>query len=128
MRYIEFDIPIYDWSLCVVTLYDETDRDEYVRLCERYNIDSEQSNEDIDKIVKGVKDFACCYTAGDYHTGLICIGPWSEEYLFHGNIGHEVRHYVDDIQSRIGLENGEATAYLTGYIHLEIYKRVKELK
>lgn len=127
MRHIEFEIPIYDWSLCVVTLFDENDKEEYVKLCNKYNIDEEQSSEDIEKIIKGVRDFAVCYTTKQSHDTLICIGPWSCTYMFHGSLAHEVRHLIDDIQEQLALETGECTAYLTGYLTEEIYKRIDEL-
>lgn len=127
MRYIEIDVPIYDWSLCVVTLYDEGDKEEYVELCKKHNIEEEQSSEDIEKITNGIRDFAVCYTTKETHDTLICVGPWTYSYMMHGNLAHKIRHFVDDIQNQLVLETGECTAYLTGFITVEIYKRIDEL-
>lgn len=126
MKSIEIQLPYYDYSLTIATLYNEADAEPVTELCQREGVP--QAN--IDRLVSELDDsvdFALSFTNTKTKRSLIVLGPWSETCNFHGNLAHESHHVILDIFSTTGLELGDASAYLAGYITQEVSKRINQL-
>ena len=129
MKKLSFKIDVYDWEVYLYQLEAKDSVKDVTKVLQKHNI-----FEDIyDKIVQGVED-------GDYdggwnlcdsgiHQNVIIFDQFSSRERKIEVYTHEKRHLEDDIAKATGLENnGEAIAYLAGYLATEFIKLSDKVK
>jgi len=127
MRRVNIRIPIYDWDLTLITIYNAEDAEPY----RKYLQEIEASEEAIETSVGYV--LRHCVNGGDtwrdvgQRTATIVIYPWTDEEHFIETLNHEKRHLVDRIMEWARINDTEAAAYLDGYVSKEVFKHIKEL-
>lgn len=127
MRRIDFQVPIYDWKISIVTILNKYCYNDLCSLLDKFDVEDSMKT----AILKEVK--ADSFNGGKTLTRkgtrevVVILFPWKTELDFIRTLNHEKRHVIDDIVEWHDLDF-EAAAYLDGYISCEIYKRLGELK
>ena len=127
MRRIDFQVPIYDLKVSVVTILNKYCYNDLCSLLDEFDVEDSMKT----AILKEVK--ADSFNGGKTLTRkgtrevVVILFPWKTELDFIRTLNHEKRHVIDDIVEWHDLDF-EAAAYLDGYISCEIYKRLGELK
>lgn len=126
MRRVDFHIPIYDWDITIVTLYDSGCKQDLGKLIDEFNLPlKEELFELLDsKSYDGGRTFSRKKSREE----VVILFPWRSEEAFQNVLNHEKRHVIDDIVEWHDLKSPEAAAYLDGYVSKEIYKRLEELR
>lgn len=130
MRVLDVQVPIYDWKLTFVTIFDKNDA-ETLKNYVHGNIKGFPEDE-LKRILKSVEhesyNGGVTITSLDKHRAVIVIYKWSNEDEFQKVLNHEKRHCVDNIVDSCRIEDSEAAAYLDGYISQAVYKNISQLK
>ena len=126
MRRVDFQVPIYDWTVTIITIYNQGCKDAVQALLRDFKLP--QQEKILNDVSWGNYNGGVTFTKKVLKKAVIIIFPWTEERYFVRTINHEKRHLVDEIIKWHGVEDGEAAAYLDGFISEEIYKRLNELR
>lgn len=127
MRRIDFKVPIYDWEVTVVTVYDKSDMEPMRALLQEIDACEADAKETLKAIeINGING-GDTYNDGEHRKSLIIIYPWSSKEKFYEVLNHEKRHLVDRMLQWSRISDFEAAAYLDGYISRQIFSRLKEL-
>ena len=127
MRRIDFQVPIYNWSITVVTLYGPSDAEEFSAVLKEIDADVNATAETIESLKKGGKNGGDFWYNKGVRVGLIDVFPWTNEGKLYEILNHEKRHLVDRILEHAGIHDIEAAAYLDGYVSTQIFEHLKEL-
>lgn len=128
MRRVDIDIPIYGYTLTVVTIYDKNDEQSVRDLYKELGIDFPQCENDFENIREERFDGGESYTFPGDRIGLILIYKFEDVGRFINVLNHEKRHFIDRIAQAHGFSDEmECCAYLDGYISEQIYNHIKEL-
>ena len=128
MRRIDFKVPIYDWKITVITIYDSYCYNDVSEILKEFNIPKNLAEEVLKAVKDGSFNGGKTFSRKGRREEVVILFPWETELDFIRTINHEKRHVVDDIVEWHDLNSPEASAYLDGYISCEIYKRLEELK
>lgn len=127
MRRIDLHIPIYEWDLTIITIYDANDADAYRNFLREIDASESSIETSVEYVIRH------CVNGGDMwrdpgkRTASIVLYPWTDEEHFIESLNHEKRHLIDRIMEWAGVNDTEAAAYLDGYISQEIFKHIEEL-
>lgn len=125
MRRIDFNVPIYDWHLSVVTVYDKFDINAVQELFNELGIVDDDALDNVqEERFNGGETYVNAYK----RCGLILIYKFDYIGTFHNVLNHEKRHLVDRIgNAHLIRDEKEAIAYLDGYISEQIYTKLDKL-
>lgn len=126
MRRVDFKVPIYDWTITIVTIYDRGCRDDVAKVLDEFNLPMRK------EVLKAVEDGSFnggkTFSRKTSREEVVILFPWKSEEDFIRTLNHEKRHVIDDISEWHDLTCPESVAYLDGYVSCEIFKRLGELK
>ena len=109
MRRIDFHVPIYDWMITIVTIYNQGCKEDVKSLLKEFHLPLQ------DEVMKNIENED--YNGGKIFTrksrreAVVIIFPWKSEEAFVRTINHEKRHIVDSIVKWHNIEDAEAAAY-----------------
>ena len=126
MRRIDIKIPIYDWKITIVTLYNKDCKYALKKVIDEFSLPCEE--ELMEALDRGSYDGGKTFSRKTKREGVVILFPWSSELSFIRILNHEKRHVIDDIAEWHNLTCPESTAYLDGFVSEEIFKRLDELK
>ena len=125
MQRLNFHIPIYDWDITVVTIYNKEDDKPIKELFGELNIIDDNA---IDNIVYERYNGGETYTNADTRQALLLIYKFETINIFHNILNHEKRHLIDHIGNvHLIKDEKEAIAYLDGYVSEQIYSNLDKL-
>ena len=125
MQRLNFHIPIYDWDITVVTIYNKEDDKPIKELFGKLNIIDDNA---IDNIVYERYNGGETYTNANTRQALLLIYKFETINIFHNILNHEKRHLIDHIGNvHLIKDEKEAIAYLDGYVSEQIYSNLDKL-
>lgn len=125
MQRLNFHIPIYDWDITVVTIYNKEDDKPIKELFGELNIIDDNA---IDNIVYERYNGGETYTNANTRQALLLIYKFETINIFHNILNHEKRHLIDHIGNvHLIKDEKEAIAYLDGYVSEQIYSNLDKL-
>lgn len=125
MQRLNFHIPIYDWDINVVTIYNKEDDKPIKELFGELNIIDDNA---IDNIVYERYNGGETYTNVGARQALLLIYKFETINIFHNILNHEKRHLIDRIGNvHLIRDEKEAIAYLDGYVSEQIYSNLDKL-
>ena len=127
MRRIDFQVPIYDWKVSVVTILNKYCYNDLCSLLDEFDVEDSMKTAILKEVKAGSFNGGKTLTRKGTREVVVILFPWKTELDFIRTLNHEERHVIDDIVEWHDLDF-EAAAYLDGYISCEIYKRLGELK
>lgn len=127
MRRIEFKVPIYDWNVVVVTIYDQNDVVPLKQELDAIDAEQQAAEHDLYNVRRHGVDGGDTWWDSDLRKSLVIIFPWTSKAKFYEVLNHEKRHVVDRILENTHINDIEAAAYLDGYISKQIFTHLKEL-
>lgn len=127
MRRIDFQVPIYDWKVSVVTILNKYCYNDLCSLLDEFDVEDSMKTAILKEVKAGSFNGGKTLTRKGTREVVVILFPWKTELDFIRTLNHEKRHVIDDIVEWHDLDF-EAAAYLDGYISCEIYKRLGELK
>lgn len=125
MRRIDFKVPIYDWDITIITIYNEFCKEQVSELIDEFEL---PDRDELLQLVGEGFNGGRTYAKTSSREIVVILFPWTSEIQFEKSLNHEKRHIIDDIVEWHNLEGKEAPAYLDGYISGEIYKQLDKLK
>lgn len=128
MRRIDFQVPIYDWKVSVVTILNKYCYNDLRSLLDEFDVEDSMKTAILKEVKAGSFNGGKTLTRKGTREVVVILFPWKTELDFIRTLNHEKRHVIDDIVEWHDLDSFEAAAYLDGYISCEIYKRLGELK
>lgn len=125
MRRFDFKIPIYNWDITIITVFDKNDIEPIKEIFNEFEIEDEYA---IDNIKEERFNGGETYVNYGYRQGLILIYKFDSINKFHNILNHEKRHLIDRIgKAHLIFEEKEAIAYLDGYVSEQIYSNLNNL-
>ena len=129
MKKLSFKIDVYDWEVYLYQLEAKDSVKDVIKVLQKHNI----SGDIYDEIIQGTED-------GDYDGGWnLCNSGIHQNVIIFDQFScreqkikvydHEKRHLEDDIAEATRIDNnGEAIAYLAGYLAKEFIKLSDKVK
>ncbi|MBQ0074580.1 MAG: hypothetical protein KBT34_10335 [Prevotella sp.] len=125
MKRLDFHIPIYDWDVTVVTIYNKEDKNPVDEIFKEFGIEDEDA---IDNIVYERCNGGETYANAGARQALLLIYRFESTNIFHNVLNHEKRHLIDRIGNvHLIKDEKEAVAYLDGYVSEQIYSNLNKL-
>ena len=128
MRRIDFQVPIYDWKVSVVTILNEHCYNDLRSLLDEFDVEDSMKTAILKEVKAGSFNGGKTLTRKGTREVVVILFPWKTELDFIRTLNHEKRHVIDDIVEWHNLTCHESTAYLDGFVSEEIFKRLDELK
>ena len=128
MRRIDFQVPIYDWKVSVVTILNEHCYNDLRSLLDEFDVEDSMKTAILKEVKAGSFNGGKTLTRRGMREVVVILFPWKTELDFIRTLNHEKRHVIDDIVEWHNLTCHESTAYLDGFVSEEIFKRLDELK
>ena len=127
MKQVYFKIPIYEWDVSIVTIYNEQDEQPLRELLTNIDADKEGMQQDLYSVRTHAMNGGDTWRDPGNRRAIIVIFPWSDMTVFWEVINHEKRHLVDRILEWANINDMEAAAYLDGAISKMLFSKIKEL-
>lgn len=125
MRRLSFEIPIYDWDIEIVTIYNKEDELHIRAFFDEMEIVDDNA---IDNIINERYNGGETYVSASKRIGVILIYKYDKIGTFHNVLNHEKRHLVDRIgEVHLIKDEREAIAYLDGFVSEQIYSNLQNL-
>lgn len=116
MKKLKFTIPIYDIDVVLLQVECKEDGDAIIEECKQYNISEEIEKELRDTIGKDLCNGASTFWNCGLHVAVIVFYRMESGSRKRVCYSHEKRHLEDRILDFCGIDDGEAAAYLAGFL------------
>lgn len=122
MKKVEFNIPIYDIDVVLAQVEDHNDKDEVEELIKDYNMNPDDKSTLLKVIECDNEVGAVTLHEENVWTITTIFYKMKDEDTKWSSYGHEKRHLEDEVLSRMGINDREAAAYLSGWLTLQFKK------
>lgn len=125
MKRMDIQIPIYNWNVTIVTIYDKDDEYPIKKLLNEFEIIDDDA---IDNVINERYNGGETYVNAGSRKAVLLIYKYDSINTFHNIINHEKRHLIDRIGDiHLIRDEKEAIAYLDGYVSEQIYSNLDKL-
>ena len=116
MKKLKFAVPLYDIDVTLLQVEGKDDENAVLDECKQYNISEEIGEELHDTISNDRCDGASTFWNGGLHVAVIVFYRMESTKRKGVCYSHEKRHLEDKILKFCGIDDGEAAAYLAGFL------------
>ena len=125
MKRLDIQIPIYDWHITILTIYNKDDEYSVKEVFDEFEIIDDDA---IDNVVNERYNGGDTYVNASLRQAVLVIYKYDSINRFHNIINHEKRHLIDRIGNvHLIRDEKEAIAYLDGYVSEQIYSNLDKL-
>lgn len=118
MRYLKFTIPLYNYSVILITL-DEEDCKKGISVLDELRLEKEILDAVSEDCSKGSTDGAITFHNKSDHELVTFFYPMHSHKRAEECVMHELFHIVSDVSRHCGIDT-EASAYMQGFIGVQI--------
>lgn len=116
MKKLKFAVPLYDIDVTLLQVEGKEDENAVLDECKQYNISEEIEEELRDTISNDLCDRTSTFWNGSLHVAVIVFYRMESMKRKGVCYSHEKRHLEDRILKFCGIDDGEAAAYLAGFL------------
>lgn len=125
MKVDKFDIPIFDWSLTLIQIEQQSDYKKAYKTMKKFGLDDNQLQFHFGNITNS-RDGGLHGHNNSKRESIIFLHRMSHFGCRLKIMAHELNHLVNSILNVCEIEDMETSAYLSGYITLLVYDALIE--
>ena len=127
MKIIKFKDSIYEWEVVVLIVNNKKDIPMVKKIMKKFKVPKNNIDFDLYHIKKGHRGGVHQFNKL-HHQSIVCVYNCQSINKISRILFHELRHVADVILSYAEINDSEAAATLTGYIHRKIVPKLFKLK